>query len=242
MRNRLAPLAVALVALLGLSGCELRGELVVRPDGSGTFTYVMGIDKDVLARIGPEEDPRTEMRRTVAAQPFPIELTDYETAKVVGLRARFKFATASELHQRLDELHAKASRLAAAFTFADLLVRKTRSGWWFQARTAERHRGPAALPFDVEEQGGGVPRAEFRVTLPGHDRDDNAYRTWRRNGATTFRWRIGTDTGMDDYKMRAETIRPAGQGSPWPAVLLGLGLAVAVPVMLRRRRRVTPAP
>lgn len=238
-RPRGVAVLLALVAALGLTGCELRGGVVVRADGSGTFTYSLGIDKDILAGLSPEESPLAEMRRTAAAQPYPVELTGYDTKTVTGLRARFDFADPAELRLRLHDLHVNGSRLTAAFTVADLLARRTRTGWWFQARTPPRGAAVASAPAGLADRA-GRRRAELRVTLPGRDRDDNAYRTWRSDGSSTFRWRIGTDTGEGSYHMRAETIRPAGSGSPWPAVLAGGVLAVAVSLGLRRRGRRRP--
>jgi hypothetical protein len=62
--TRAKAVLLALVAVLLLSGCEVKAQLLLKDDGSGTFTYVVGIDKDFLAKMDPGADPLGSSART----------------------------------------------------------------------------------------------------------------------------------------------------------------------------------
>lgn len=237
MSRRFVRLAAALGALALMTGCELKGQLVVSSDGSGFFKYTVALDRARLDDLAPGVDPLGEVRRAAAAQSFPIEVVEFDNDAEVGVTARFGFEDGKELRTRLDDVHVGGTRLASTYSLADLVVRQTRNGWYLQATTVERARAVSELPFDLDDFE-KPQRAIFTATLPGHDRDENAYRLRRHSGRTSFTWRIGSETGLDRYHLRAETIVPHGSGSPWPALAVVSGLMVGVPVWLRVRRSV----
>ena len=240
MSRRIVTLVAAMAALVLLTGCELKAELVVSADGSGFFKYTVAIDRSRLDDLPPGVDPLGEVRRSAAAQSFPVEVVAFDNDDEVGVTARFEFDDPKDLRAKLDELHTNGTRLTSTYSLADLLLRKTRSGWWLQANTVERSRAVSDFPLDFDDLD-GKPRAIFTATLPGKDRDENAYRFRRHNGRTTFTWRIGPDTGLDRYHLRAETITADGNGSLWPPLAVVTGLMAGVPLWLRYGRRAPAA-
>lgn len=228
-------LLLLLLAIVLLSGCEMRAELVVKKDGSGTMTYVLGIDK---ASIKPGADPLAGLKANAAKAPFPVRVTDYSTDKVVGVRASFDFRSLGDLRSKLTQLNAGRGR---TFVFDDLSVTKSGSGWRLAAHAGDPLLGKDAVPIDVSQANAAVD-VRFVATLPGARASANATAVRSADGATTYEWRI--PAGKGDLNLLART---TVSSTPW-ALIAGAGagvvalLGLALVLWRRRRRTTTPEP
>jgi hypothetical protein len=222
MRRRVLAVLAALAAVLLLSGCEVKASLVLKDDGSGTFTYAVGIDKDFLARMEPGADPLGSMRRNSEAQPYKVVLADYETDKLKGLRVTFDFSNIDDLQQKLSaNKRATQGQTTSAFAFDVLGLSRTKDGWKLSATAGVSTQANQQLPFD-REQLRKLLDAEFSATLPGHAAANNAATVSYGKSGTTFTWNLLAGEGNLD--LSAETT--SKKDSPFPMA------AVAVPAVL----------
>lgn len=140
--------AVALL-VLALAGCEMRAEITVSPDGSGTMGLTLGIEKSTLAMLSgfgeASEDPFEEFRKDLADDPVPWKVERYSTKELTGMRATFRF-------ESIEDLLAKAKLMSDAqegsAAFDDVTLRKTATGWEFRSTAT----GP-----DLSSAGGRFP-------------------------------------------------------------------------------------
>jgi hypothetical protein len=227
MRRRVLLALAALAALLLLSGCEVKASLVLKDDGSGTFAYAVGIDKDFLARMEPGSDPLGSMRRNAEAQPYKVVLADYETDKLKGLRATFDFSNIDDLQSKLSANKRAAqgqtgqAASASAFAFDVLGLIRTKDGWKLSANAGVSTQANQQLPFD-REQLRKLLDAEFSATLPGHAAANNAASVSYGKSGTTFTWNLLAGEGNLD--LSAQTT--SKKDDPFPFV------AVAIPAVL----------
>jgi hypothetical protein len=239
MRRRLLATLMALAAVVLLSGCEVKASLVLKDDGSGTFTYAVGIDKDFLARMEPGSDPLGSMRRNAEAQPYKVVLADYETDKLKGLRASFDFSNLDDLQQKLSANKRGAqgqTASASAFAFDVLGLSRTKDGWKLSANAGVSTQANQQLPFD-REQLRKLLDAEFSATLPGHAGATNAATVSYGKSGTTFSWNLLAGEGNLDLK--AETTSKKNGGFPAAAVAIPAVLVLAgLGTILMRRRSV----
>ena len=235
MRRRLLMVLAALAAVVLLSGCEVKASLVLKDDGSGTFTYAVGIDKDFLARMEPGSDPLGSMRRNAEAQPYKVVLADYETDKLKGLRATFDFSNIDDLQQKLSaNKRASQGQTTSAFAFDVLGLSRTKDGWKLSANAGVSSQANQQLPFD-REQLRKLLDAEFTATLPGHAAANNAATVSYGKSGTTFSWNLLAGEGNLD--LNAETTSKTKGGFPAaaaaiPAVLVLGGFGA---ILMRRR-------
>jgi hypothetical protein len=221
--TRAKAVLLALVAVLLLSGCEVKAQLLLKDDGSGTFTYVVGIDKDFLAKMDPGADPLGSMRKNAESQPYKVTLADFETDKEKGLRASFDFTGIDDLKQKLaanKKATDSTQGSASAFAFDVLGLTRTKDGWKLSATAGVSTEARKQLPFDATQLR-KLLDAEFSATLPGHAGANNATTVSHSKDGTTFSWNLLAGEGNLD--LQAQTTSKKG-GFP-------VG-AAAVPVLL----------
>lgn len=232
-------LCLALLTL-ALSACELRAEIEVNDNGSGTFGFVFGADPQMrgfLAQAG--EDPFAELRRDLADDPVPWTVTEFAEGDLTGVRATFPFDSVEQMKSALEALDQDPSNNGAAFR--DFRLERSGEDWVFHASSdLQSSFGADAPPIPVEQLA-TLLRLQFRVTLPGKAASHNADEVTRSGGRTTFIWKptlSATAVSMD-----ARTT-PGGGSLPVVPIAAGVLALVAVlaAVSLVRRSGAPPAP
>src|SRR5688572_30519091 len=99
-KRRALLVALAVVAM-AMSGCKIRQTVVFNDDGSGTFSYLVGIEKDVLDDLGVD-DPYERVRQQVEEGDFPVELERFEDGELTGFRLSFEFESVEDLKDKLN--------------------------------------------------------------------------------------------------------------------------------------------
>jgi hypothetical protein len=236
--TRTKAVLLALVAVLLLSGCEVKAALVLKDDGSGTFSYVVGIDKDFLAKMDPGADPLGSMRKNAESQSYKVTLADYETDKLKGIRASFDFTDVEDLKRKVASSKAPQGSgaqqaAASAFAFDVLGLTRTDDGWKLSANAGVSADADKQLPFDPAELK-KLLDAQFSATLPGHAGANNATKVSEAKDATTFTWDLLAGAGNLDLKAQTTSKKDS---FPTAAIAITTVLALAVFAGVVRRRR-----
>ncbi|HJR18773.1 MAG TPA: hypothetical protein VJ922_03550 [Actinomycetota bacterium] len=233
-------LVIAAMAL-ALSACEVRAEIAVNDDGSGTFGMVFAMDPAMLALIGESglgNDPFEDLRRDLADDPVVWDVDEFTEGTLTGIRATFRFASIDDL---LDKTEAMKSPEVNDSVLEDFSIAREGGAWMFEGRALDPQEEISNSDFPIPgEQLATFLRFQFRLTLPGRAADHNADEVKGGDGRTTFVWTPPLDKAAPDF--RASTV-PGGSGSPIVPLALALAvLAVIAIAWLRAARRppVTP--
>lgn len=232
-------LAIGALLALTMTGCELRGEISVNDDGSGTFTMAFGIDKQFRALLGGPtgEDPLAAMRKDLADDPVKWNVKEYKRGDVSGLTASFGFSSVEDLKAKMRALSSNANSQNA---FGDFTLEKRDGDWVFSGHPGE----PAGLadtplpPDKIDE----LVDLQLRVSLPGKAGSSNADETHFSNGRTTFVWKPRlADAARATKPLEARTVPT---GASFPAAPLAVGAALLLLIgtvaIAARRRTATP--
>ena len=225
---------VALLALacLLLVGCKTRAELVVKPDGSGTFTTIAEIENRLLEALGEEGDPFAQAERSAQDSPFPVETERYETADGRGIRASYSFSSIEELNERLASVDEEQRQSGL---FQDGSIEVNDEGWHFEA-TGGAPGAEEQIPIDPDELAKLID-ARFVVVLPGDEGENNADST-ERVGEDSVRYEWVMTPGQSDVRLMAQSVLPPSlleRLAPFAAVLLVL-LIIGGGVWIARKR------
>lgn len=151
------------VLVLALASCEMRGELKVNSDGSGTMGIMFGIDRTLLALMPGGQDPFADAEKGFKDDPVSWKMERFSTDKLVGFRASFPFSSVDDLKAKMALLKDDSKSGSA---FGELDIRKTATGWEFSATPGSMPSSAGATPG-----GGGstAPQTSQRsrpITLP----------------------------------------------------------------------------
>ena len=228
---------LALAALaLALSACEVRAEIAINEDGSGTMGMVFAVEPEIiqaLTQSGFDADPFAELRADFADDPIPWTVEDFTEGRLTGIRATFAFASTGEL---LDTLEALDADEDADAPIKDFTIARRAGGWVFEGRATDPQEEVAGGSFPIPtDQLAELLKVQFRVTLPGRAAKHNANEVASGGGKSTFIWT--PDVMSKSVALRAATT-PGGAASPILPSLLALAALVIVSITWLRRVRV----
>ncbi len=230
---------LALAALtLALSACELRAEIAINDDGSGTVGMVFAVEPQMLQffdQAGLGADPFAELRADLADDPVAWEVDEFSEGSLKGIRAVFSFASVDDLVEKMDALGGSGGGEGA---LKDFTIARQGDGWVFEGRSSdaqeELSNGQIPIPLD---QLATILKVQFRVTLPGNAASHNADEVTSNGGRTTFIWK--PDLKDNAVELRAATT-PAGASSPILPVAIGLAALGMVALIWFRRTQARP--
>lgn len=232
-------LAVALLAL-ALSACELRAEIAVNENGSGTLGVTFAVEPETLAlfNLGGAGDPFAEMKADFADDPVTWTVQDFTEGKLKGIRATFPFSSIDDLREKSRLLDSGGNSDAG---FEDFTLERRGEGWVFEGRSTDTQSalsGGGQVPIPPEQLEKLV-NIQLRSTLPGKASTHNANQVTASGGRTTFIWKPKFSAKSID--LRAQTMPGDGSSLPVLPVALGLGGLGAVGAVLALRRKAAPA-
>lgn len=230
VRRRLFVLAAI---ALSLSACELRAEIAINDDGSGTVGMVFAVEPEMLefyGQTGLGADPFAELRADLADDPVSWEVDEFSEGGLKGIRAVFPFASVDDL---LDKMTALDGSGGGEGAIKDFTIERQSGGWAFSGRSAdaqeELSNGQIPIPVD---QLASILNIQFRVTLPGQAASHNADEVTSSGDRTTFVWKPSVTSKT--VELRAATA-PGGASSPVLPAVLGLAALGVVSFIWSRR-------
>ena len=250
LRRRVRVPLLLLGTLLALSACEVRADLVISEDGSGTFEYSIAIENDFLEAFGKgDRDLLAEMEEKAGETPFPVETERFETADGKGVRISYTFDSIPDLEQKMASGEGKEGAL-----ITDAEITNSKVGWTFEA--VGGGESPAGgVPIDADELA-KIMDIRLSVTLPGPDPQGNADKTEVVGDSARFTWNL--PPGTSDITLKATTNYPpeesglvadvleersaggTGDSSRFIALIALAGAAAALATFLLSRRRSVP--
>ena len=237
--------------MLTLAACEMNAEVVVNPDGSGTFGFSFAIEDALAAQIPGGENPLDGFREEFADDGLPWQVEEFTGNGMTGVRATLPFASIEDLRTTMTSLETTDSPGAFDDSFR---LERTDGGWVFEATgEAPGSSFGGDLGGDPSFEGGEFapgfdPSAlaelfdiSVKVTLPGASTSTNATETIVDGGSTTFVWALDP-ASTTPVAMRAETVGSGAGGFPMVPVGIGVLLVGAAIIAAARFRRPTTSP
>lgn len=209
MIRRRALLAVLAVAIFAATACDVASQIVVHPDGSGSYAIVITVPN------GPG-DPGGALYRTakaaVAHSTVPLAVAPYSAGGQDGARLSFTFRS-------LADLRAETARLSSLGNgLGGVTVTRDGSGWHFAATSSS---GPVAPPGQAPKGSTGGPingsaiaqamNIAVVLELPGLPGENNASAVTHGATTTTFNWAL--PVGRPAMALQASTTFVAGQAT-----------------------------
>jgi hypothetical protein len=228
------------VLTLALGACELRAEIALNDDGSGTVGMVFAAEPEMLQLLSQPGlgggDPFADLRADLADDPVDWKVEGFTEGRLTGIRATFAFASVEDLTDKMEALDSDAGGDAA---IKDFSIARRGGGWVFEARSGDPQDelSSGAVPVPVDQLA-ALLKVQFRVTLPGSVASHNADEVTSRGGRTTFVWR--PDLSSPPADLRAATV-PGGTSAPAVPVTLGLVALTVVAFVWFRRTQSRPA-
>ena len=234
--RRIFLLALGIAAIV-LSGCEVRQNVEFNEDGSGTFTYLVGIEKDILDDLGVD-DPYEGVKQQVDDENFPVELDRYETSDLRGFRLSFEFTSLDDLKKKLS---GGEEGQEGQQTIQEMKLERGDDLWDLTGAVGSPNLGSGNdMPIDVSELEERL-EMEFSIVMPGALKDSNADSVRENGDSTTFVWALAP--GQSGREISAVT--DVGSGSFPVLLVVGAGLSALVigaALWLLIRRRLAPVP
>ena len=234
MRRFFAGCAILALGLV-LSACELRAEISVNDDGSGTMGVTFLIEPeyiDLMNQSGAGVDPFAEMKADLANDPVAWKVKDVTQGRLRGIHATFPFTSVEELLKKAQELNQDSSDSPTGIE--GFTLKREGGGWRFEGTSTDVTEQTDDFPIPAEQLATLV-RIQFRVALPGTAAEHNADETTSSAGKTTFIWKPSIEQRSVSFRARTT----AGS-SGIPVLPIGLGAAViggaSVVAILRTRR------
>ncbi len=236
---------VALV--VALAACDTRAEIVVNPDGSGTFGLAVTNASGGLA-TQPIAELMDLLKEDMAEGPVEWNFEDIDRSGEHGFRATMPFVDTDDLRQKLRTLGEQQGFAGQREVLGeDFVIERVAGGWSLRAsgitssmNALDGAAGPI-LDEGTRKLLERMFRFEFRIALPGYALDSNAHEVSRSGARTTFVWR-SSQFATGPVQLRAHTTNEAP--ASFPIVPLG-GAAVllaAGAVALKRRARASGPP
>jgi hypothetical protein len=245
-RSGFARLWAAVVVTVILSSCAVRQEIRFNPDGSGTVSSSVTIDRSCRpygnlpcwARAGQllgGQGPAAQARLETADLPFHVRIVPIESDPLEdsGYTLSFGFESVDDLEKKLIPAETAPFRITDA-TFE----RNAAGGFTFAARVTLL--GYKEMQYDRSQPG----NTSFAVVLPGRAVSSNAGFVESTDGGTRFQWNwahaSGANHGLPPQPLQASTCL-AGQCPLRLGTIFAAGataaVAVIVGVLLVRRSR-----
>ena len=226
----------AILALgLALGACELRAEITVNGDGSGTMGVTFLIEPeyiDLMNQSGAGVDPFAEMKADLANDPIAWKVKDITQGRLRGIHATFPFTSVDDLLKKAQELNQDSADSPTGIE--GFTLKREGGGWRFDGTSTDVTEQTEDFPIPPEQLATLV-KLQFSVALPGKAAEHNADETTSSGGKTTFIWK--PSVAQRSVSFRARTTRGSGGV---PVLPIGLGAAViggaAVVAILRTRR------
>ncbi len=238
MRRFFSGCAILALGLL-LSACDLRAEISVDDDGSGTMGVTFAIEPEYVSLMQQSGagDPFAEMRADLKDDPVPWKVEDFRDGKLRGIRATFPFLDVADLQRKIEELGRDSSSSTGIEGFT---LTRDGGGWRFEGTSTDvQQEAGGDFPIPAEQLA-TLLNLQFRVTLPGKAASNNATETTSSSGRTTFVWKPSVNDRSVSF---VASTTPGGGGIPILPVGLGAAaIAVAAVIgILRGRKTVPPA-
>lgn len=237
LTKRRAVLAALFVVALAMSGCKIRQSVVFNEDGSGTFTYLVGVDKDILDDLGVV-DPYESVRQQVEDGDFPVELERYETPDLRGFRLSLDFKSVDDLKEKLnvgEEVQEEGQQ-----TIQQLELERGGERWDLSGAVGVPDLGTdAEVPFDVSKVEERLEMV-FTIAMPGVAGATNADTVREGDDTTTFVWSL--TPGQAGRDIVATTELPSGFPVPIVVGAVVGALVLVGAVWALRLRRAQPLP
>lgn len=125
--------AVAAALALALSACEIRAEVTVAPDGSGTFGYVMAVEPFMLDGMPANENPFNDFQSALEDGPLPWTFTEFKEAGYRGVRASLPFTSIEDLRSKIGTMNEEGAGNGIDDTLT--ITQTADGGWTFRATT-----------------------------------------------------------------------------------------------------------
>src|SRR5688572_8956172 len=98
-------LVIGVALGLTLGACEMRAEVVVHEDGSGTIGMAFGLEPLVINSLpSGEMDPFDAFMKTFQASDLPWRIHTFDEPGLEGMRATLPFSSFEELTERVDQI------------------------------------------------------------------------------------------------------------------------------------------
>jgi hypothetical protein len=206
--RRLKLAAAGLIMLVGLAGCTIASKVVVRPNGSGTYSVVMSVPN---GSGNPGAALYGALQKAAANSNVPLQVTKYAAGGESGGEATFAFKS-------LADLDAESARLASSAGGLGVIIHRDGAGWHFSASSAQgliappgaSSKGVTGGPIDGSALA-AIARISVLVQMPGAPGENNATAVTHTATATTFTWALSTARTASG--LQASTTFVGNQGS-----------------------------
>lgn len=204
LRRRFTLVGLVILAILGLCACNAGSQIVVHPDGSGTFSTVLtvpGSAGDALYQ---------SVLKAEAGSKVPLVVSRYSSGSESGAKISAPFKS-------LSDLTALGNNLGSSTGLAGVAVARAASGWTFVARSdGGLVRPPGAATGSPGgaidgSQLAGLVHMSVSVELPGAPGKTNANTVTHTAATSTFVWNLAV--GRAASALSAATVFVGGQGS-----------------------------
>ncbi|MFY9589077.1 MAG: hypothetical protein WAT66_16680 [Actinomycetota bacterium] len=230
----------AILALgLFLSACDLRAEISVNDDGSGTLGVAFVIEPEyiqLMQQANPTADPFDDMKADLADDPVEWKVQDITEGRLRGVHATFAFRSVDDLLDKVRKLNEDSGESPTGFE--GFTLKRDGGGWVFSGTSTDVQSQTEDFPIPPEQLATLV-KLQFRVTLPGKAGSHNANETTSSGGRTTFVWKPSVNERSVAFKAATKP------GSTVPILPIGIGAAVialaAVTGIMRSRKSAAPA-
>lgn len=203
MKRKLFLPVLMIAGLLLLAGCEIRADLVIAEDGSGTFVYSIAIENEYLEMFGQGgRDLLDEMEAKAQTTPFPVTTSRFETEDMRGVEISYDFDSIEDLEEKMASGEGSEGAL-----ITEARITNTEAGWTFEALGGQE-TGSGDIPLDPAELA-EIMDIRLSVTLPGPSPAGNADRTQVVGDSARFTWNI--PPGKSNLALEASTNYPVGE-------------------------------
>ncbi|HVL33738.1 MAG TPA: hypothetical protein VM600_09200 [Actinomycetota bacterium] len=187
----------ACLCVVALGGCEMRAELSVEDDGSGTFGFSFGIEEALAAMVreGGGDSPFSGIDAGLSNSPVDWKVEEFNERGLTGFKGSFAFTSIADFRRKMDLL---SESEGSSPVDADFSLERSGGGWLIRGNSGS---GAAGDLFGSGQSDGGfggfgsnaeldrMLRIQVRITLPGRAGETNAHEVRERGGKTTFIWR-----------------------------------------------------
>lgn len=183
LRRRFRFAVIGVLALLALCACNAGSQIVVHPDGSGTFSTVLSVQGSAGEAL------YKSVLKAEARSKVPLKVSRYSNGSESGAQISAPFKS-------LNDLTALGNNLGSSTGLAGVVVTRASSGWTFVARSdGGLVRPPGSATGST---GGGIDGSQLAglismsvsVELPGAPGKTNADTVTHTATTSRFVWNL----------------------------------------------------